>query len=122
MTRYSYVIMGGKTFTVDISQTDYARQKGLSGKESLLEDRGMLFIFPKEDRYGIWMKDMKFPIDIIWIDANSKIISIEKSVLPDTYPKVFYPTVPALYVFEISAGEVEKLNVKIGDSIKIERN
>ncbi|HEY4508905.1 MAG TPA: DUF192 domain-containing protein [Candidatus Paceibacterota bacterium] len=112
------VEMGGKTFSIEVARTNSERAKGLSGHLPLLDDQGMLFVFPKPDKYGFWMKDMNFSIDIIWIDANFKIVHIENSLPPETYPKVFYPETPALYVLEVSNGEVEKLSLKVGDAVK----
>ena len=59
---------------IEISDTKAKREQGLSGKEGLAENEGMLFVFEKEGYYGFWMKDMNFPIDIAWLDKNKKII------------------------------------------------
>ena len=77
----------------------------------------MLFIFNSADNYGFWMKDMIFPIDIIWIGENKKIVYIEKNVLPESYPKNFSPNVKAMYVLEVLSGFSEKHNIKIGDEV-----
>lgn len=82
--------------------------KGLSGKKSLEENQGMLFVFEKPDRYGFWMKEMNFPIDIIWIDKNYKIIEITKNIKPDSYPKIFRPKKPAKFVLETNIGLADK--------------
>ncbi len=115
------LILGGKLFLVEVSDTNVSRSRGLSGHRPLEKDGGMLFIFDKPDLYGFWMKDMKFAIDIIWIDENLKISHIEKSVLPETYPKIFYPETPSLYVLEIKAGESEKMGLKVGEVIEFSR-
>jgi uncharacterized membrane protein (UPF0127 family) len=112
------VILGGKTFKALVADNDFTRQLGLSGHKPLLDDQAMIFIFSNEGNYGFWMKDMLFPLDIIWIDSNFKITTIEKSLTPETYPKIFYPDSPSMYVLEISAGEADKLNLKIGDDVK----
>ena len=77
----------------------------------------MIFEFPEEDFHSFWMKDMKFPIDIAWLDKNKKIIHIEKDVSPKTYPKIFNPAVLSLYALEISSGFLNKNNIKIGDFV-----
>ena len=118
ITYKSEVILNGKMFVVQVADTDYLLEKGLSGHEPLASNQGMFFIFEKPDKYGFWMKEMKFPIDIIWINSNFEIIHIEKSVRPDTYPKIFYPSSKALYVLEIPAGQSLKVNLKIGNSVK----
>ena len=94
-------------FYVEVADTLNEREKGLSGKQSLEINKGMLFIFEKETLSGFWMKDMNFPIDIIWIDKNMRIIGIEKSPVPCEEGKecpVFYPKREAMYVLEINSG------------------
>jgi len=113
------VILGEKLFEVEVMDDDVERSRGLSLHSPLEDNQGMLFIFPEDDLYGFWMKDMLFPIDIIWIDKNLVIVHIETNVLPETYPKVFSPSVPARYVLELSSGQSDFLKLKIGDSIKI---
>jgi uncharacterized membrane protein (UPF0127 family) len=113
------VILGEKLFEVEVMDDDVERIRGLSLHSPLEDNQGMLFVFPEDDLYGFWMKDMLFPIDIIWIDKNLVIVHIETNVLPETYPKVFSPSVPARYVLELSAGQSDFLKLKIGDSIKI---
>ena len=116
------VIVGGKTFFVELAKTEVEQNRGLSLHVPLLDNRGMLFVFQKPDLYGFWMKDMLFPLDIIWIDGELRIIHIEKSILPDTYPKTFYPESKSLYVLEISAGQSDILNIKTGDTVKFVKN
>jgi len=99
--------IGGQILSVEIADTATLRSKGLSNRPSLQTGTGMIFIFDKPDIYGFWMKDMNFPIDILWIDADWKIVSIEKNVSPDTYPKTFTPSKPIKYVLETNAGELK---------------
>ncbi len=105
------------SITVEIVRTPEEFYKGLSGRTSLEPDFGMWFDFSTDGRQGIWMKDMKFPIDILWIDSNQIIITIEENVAPDTYPKVFYPTRDARFVLEVSAGTVEKYSFEVGQEV-----
>lgn len=114
----SKLVLGGKTFSVDVADTVYTQAKGLSNRQSLGYNEGMLFIFKDVDIHGFWMKDMLFPIDIIWMDENLKINHIEKSLSPETYPKVFSPEAPAKYVLEIASGQADLLKVKIGDVVE----
>src|SRR3989338_5744277 len=78
----SELILNGKVFLVEIVDTFILREKGLSGHKPILDNEGMFFVFDKPDNYGFWMKDMQFPIDIIWLNKDLKIIYIEKSVSP----------------------------------------
>lgn len=118
---HSEVVLGGKTFTIDIADTDATREQGLSNRPSLASNAGLLFSFPQPDRYGFWMKEMNFPIDIIWATAQGKIVHIESNVRPESYPTVFYPSQPASLVLEIGAGETQTLGVKIGDTMIVRR-
>ena len=112
------VLIGGKTYFVGIADTPDLQEKGLSGRRQLETNEGMLFVFDKPDKYGFWMKDMLFPIDIIWISDKYTVVYIEKSLLPNTYPQIFTPDIFSKYVLEVTAGEAEKLNIKIGDSVQ----
>lgn len=107
---------------VYVADTTSSREKGLSGRERLGENEGMLFVFERERYYGIWMKDMNFPIDIAWLDKDKKIVYVEKNVSPETYPKVFYAqkgdvAILSLFVLEIQSGFLVKNNIQIGDQV-----
>lgn len=93
--------------------------RGLSGRSGLNENEGMWFVFAKDGNYGFWMKDMNFPIDIIWFDKDFKIVYLQKNILPETYPTVFYPNADSRYVLEVNAGFSEKHKIKIGDQAKV---
>ena len=96
--------VGSKTFMVEIADTPDKQKLGLSGRKSLPRDQGMLFIFDKPGRYGFWMKDMNFPIDIVWFDTDNKIIGVTKNLQPTSYPQVFYPDQEVGSVLEINTG------------------
>ncbi|MDB5194296.1 MAG: hypothetical protein JWN50_310 [Parcubacteria group bacterium] len=104
---------------VDISDTPALREQGLSGRNALAKDSGMLFVFQTPTQPGFWMKDMNFSLDIVWISSEKKIIGVEKSLSPDTYPKTFYPPGDILYVLELPAGYFDAHRFKIGDSVSI---
>jgi uncharacterized membrane protein (UPF0127 family) len=112
------VTVNGAEFIIDISDSPSERQQGLSGRESLAEDEGMLFVFEEPGLHGFWMKDMLISIDIIWIDQAKKVVHIEESVSPDTYPETsFYPSVEALYVLELSSGRAGEIGLALGDEL-----
>ncbi len=115
----NFLIINNTRINIEIADTDTKRVLGLSGRMSLAENSGLLFIFPKPQKVGIWMKDMNFPIDIVWIDAVHTIIDIKQAVSPDTFPTVFYPRTSAMYVLELNAGFIKKHNIKIGDTVVI---
>ena len=115
------VVLGGKTFLMEMATTPAEWEKGLSGHAPLADNTGMLFIFDKPDNYGFWMKDMLFPLDIVWIGEDFRVVHIEKSLSPETYPTVYYPDTLSKFVLEISAGESDKINIKVGDLIEISK-
>ena len=95
---------GGVSLRIEYATTTAARERGLGGRTNVPDDYGMLFIFPKDERYGFWMKDMLVPIDIFWLDDKGQVVSIAENVATSSYPNVFYPTTPARYVLETAAG------------------
>lgn len=120
-TKNGQAEIGGKIFKVEIVKDAWELEKGLGGRTSLAEDRGMLFVFPKEDYYQFWMKGMNFSIDILWINQG-KIVDIkEKAPIPIThYFEQYRPEAPAKYVLEIGAGLTEKYGIKVGDAVKLD--
>jgi len=94
-------------------------RKGLSGTVSLAPTEGMLFIFPEDGYHGIWMKDMLFPIDIMWVDADGIIVSIEENALPDSFPKTFEPPRPVRFVIETNSYFATSFNIRVGDRVEV---
>lgn len=111
------LVVSGKHISLMVVDSQEEREKGLGGMESLPENSAMLFIFQNEDIYNIWMKDMKFPIDIIWLNSSKKIVAIEENISPDTYPEIFSPGEKSFYVLETNAGFVEKNNLLTGNTL-----
>ena len=109
------ITIGKKELTVEIADNPEEQVQGLSDRESLRENNGMLFIFEQPIIAGFWMKDMKFSLDIIWIDENGMIIGIEKNVSPQSYPQIFSPPSPIKYVLEVNSGWSDRNNIKTGD-------
>lgn len=112
--------IGETDVKVEIRDTPEERTMGLSGRESLEEGTGMLFIFETPGNYGFWMKDMKFPIDIIWIDDTQRVIGVEKNAAPESYPKIFYPPREVKYVLEVPAGFSNTHSIDIGQRVSLE--
>ncbi|MBI3341636.1 DUF192 domain-containing protein [Candidatus Curtissbacteria bacterium] len=113
-----------KTLTIDaeVAATSNLRKKGLSKRDELPFDKGMIFVFDNTGQYGIWMKDMRFAIDIIWIDADKKIVDIVENVPPepgkaDNKLTVYKPRGDAKYVLEINAGLASANGLQIGDPL-----
>lgn len=115
------VFNNGTTFFVMIADSDTERQQGLSGRKSLGQHEGMLFVFDIPAQHRFWMKDMNFPIDIVWIDSNFTVVDITHSLSPNTFPQAFAPTLPAQYVLEIPAGSAEKFGITVGQVLVFEK-
>ena len=110
--------VGNEYFFVTLAANAADRRKGLSGTPSLREREGKLFVFPRSDTYGFWMKDMNYPIDIIWFDADGYVVHIESNVSPETYPQTLSPKSEARYVLEIAAGKSAEYGIDIGTPLK----
>tara|TARA_B100000745_G_scaffold299556_1_gene250653 strand:+ start:517 stop:1032 length:516 start_codon:yes stop_codon:yes gene_type:complete len=91
-------------FSVSLAADQTARAQGLSGMLALPQGQGKLFVFEESAPYRFWMKDMNFAIDMLWFDAEGKLVYIEHTATPASYPTLFEPPRPALYVLEINAG------------------
>ena len=103
---------------VELAISERERILGLSGRKSLEDVKGLLFIFPETDYHGIWMKDMHFPIDIIWISEDFRVVSIAKNVSPDSYPEVFRPSEPARYVLETNTRYADAFGINVGQKVR----
>ncbi len=112
----SYVNIGGQKIKVELAVTKAERVQGLSGRKSLDEGTGLLFIFEESGLYPFWMKDMNFPIDIIWLSEDQKIVFIKSNAKPSDFPKTYNPEQDAKYVLEVPAGFSEKYKLKAGGS------
>ena len=105
----------------EVVDTDAARQQGLMFRENLPQGQGMLFVFEAEGRYGFWMKNMKFPIDIIWIDQEKKIVDVKFDLSPcQEACEIFEPHAKALYALEVEAGFCRRNKIEIGDKVSID--
>mgnify|MGYP001581369878 FL=1 len=99
-----------------VMRTEAERARGLSGTSSLSADQAMLFVFPNDDKWAIWMKDMKYPIDIVWLDNSGQVVHTVKNAQPSGYPKEqFRPASNSRYVIELASGTIEQTGIKNGD-------
>ena len=108
------VQLGDGIFKASIAATPKAREKGLSGVKQLSATEALLFVFKQDGQYEVWMKDMHIPIDVVWLDKDKKVISIEKNMQPDSYPKTYAPKTNARYVIEFSAGTINSKAITVG--------
>lgn len=106
--------------SAEIAKTPAAMMSGLMYRDLLPENQGMLFVFPIESRQSFWMKNVKFPLDIIFISKNKKIVDIKKDFKPCVTElcESYLSEKPTKYVLEVNAGFVEKWNINVGDEVK----
>lgn len=121
------VNIGGASFDVRVADTDKTRAQGLSGARGLAENEGMLFLFIVPGTYGFWMKEMRFPIDIVWIRSGA-VAGYSENLPPttggelDENLKIYYPPGEIDAALEIPAGSVRKSGITEGQSVTIEKN
>lgn len=112
------VKVGSAEINAEVAQNTVQLEKGLGGRPCIEPDRGMLFVFSRPSHYAFWMKDMKFPIDMVWIGADHKVAGLEVDVKPSTYPDHFVnKDKPAQYVLELKANRTKELGLNIGSTV-----
>jgi len=110
----------GKEISVEVADTVEKRSLGLGKRSGLENGWGMLFVFEKRKQHGFWMKDMEFPLDIIWLD-NHRIAYILRNVQPaksGVIPPVMTPPVAGNFVLEIDAGRADELKLQVGQRLR----
>lgn len=100
-----------KHFNVEVVRSAAARTQGLGGRISLNQNSSMLFVFDDEAIRCFWMKDMRFAIDILWLDSEKRVVHQKQHVEPSTYPENFCSDEPARYVLEFNAGVVSDIGL-----------
>jgi len=104
--------------TLELADEPAEQAKGLSEREFMPLDHGMLFVFPTSNKPGFWMKDMRFSLDLVWLDVDKVIVQIDEDVKPESYPDtIFRATTAVKYVIEINAGVVKKLDLSVGQKL-----
>jgi uncharacterized membrane protein (UPF0127 family) len=106
--------VGRQAYGLEVAKTDKEHERGLSGRTSLAPNKGMIFVFSREEEQCFWMKDMHFPLDMIWLDAKHKVVFLQQKATPDSYPRTFCSSHPAAYVIELNAGEIQRLGIRNG--------
>jgi hypothetical protein len=120
------VVIGGVAFDAEVADTSAKRVRGLSGRESLPEQTGMLFVFEFGSVSSFWMKGMRFPLDFVWIGSECVVADVTENVpnpAPDTADALlplYRPDAPSSFAFEIKAGEIEALGIEVGDEVIFE--
>ena len=107
---------------VEVASDDATREQGLMYRDHMADDRGMIFLFPQAGEYPFWMKNTLIPLDMIWMDADHRIVHIAHDVPPckadpcQNYP----PNAKASSVLELAAGVAAKHHLKDGDVLRFE--
>lgn len=116
------VTLHGQRFSVELATDDASRQRGLMMRTALAPDHGMLFVFPHIGPQAFWMKNTLIPLDILYFDANRRLVSMQLNVPPcKADPCPTYPSVaPATYVLELSAGTAQRIGATPGDTLTID--
>ncbi|HET6746846.1 MAG TPA: DUF192 domain-containing protein [Candidatus Saccharimonadales bacterium] len=115
--------LGDGVFLAQVAKTQETREKGLSNTPGLRPEEAMLFVYGSDDKWPIWMKDMNYPIDIIWLDKDKKVVYIVKNAPPESYPyENFTPKQEARYVVEVAAGTVGSKSISIGTIASFDEN
>lgn len=105
-----------KCISLEIADTNELRTLGLSGREKLEDSQGMMFVFEDEATRCFWMKDMKFDLDMVWLNRDKKIVAIESGVRSDSYPQEYCHD-NSQYVLEINSGNSEILGLHIDQQL-----
>lgn len=117
--RQNRVCFENKCFNVELAIQNEEQKLGLMFREILRQNEGMLFIFEEKGKYGFWMKNMLFPLDIIWINENQEIIFTARNMQPCVERcRTIIPDKKAKYVLEVNAGTIEKLDINLRDRLK----
>ncbi|MFC5436370.1 DUF192 domain-containing protein [Rhodanobacter umsongensis] len=116
------VVLHGQRFTTELATDEPSREHGLMMRTRLAADHGMLFVFPLSAPRAFWMKNTLISLDILYFDANRRLVSMQLNVPPcKSDPCPIYPShAPARYVLEVSAGTARRMGAEVGDVLKIE--
>lgn len=115
--------LGAKSYRLWVANHEVTRQRGLMHRQTLDADRGMIFVFPKEEPLSFYMKDTFIPLDIIYANAAGKVVSIKRMKPMDRDASGQWVTTPsdgpAKYAIELNAGAADEAGVKVGDQLQI---
>ena len=109
--------IGSTHLSVAFAITGTEQEQGLSDTAALASDTGMLFLFTSDSIVPFWMKDMRYPLDIIWIGSDKTVKDITPDLAVSTYPNSFSPKVPVRYVLEVPAGFAAANGIGIGSAV-----
>jgi uncharacterized membrane protein (UPF0127 family) len=109
--------LGNADFTIEIANTDPTREFGLMKRDDMAPTHGMIFVFGEEQPRSFWMKNTRFPLDILYLDSTGKIVSIKQM---KAYDLTAVPSdAPAKYAIELNFGTAKNYGIKVGDQVDI---
>lgn len=117
------VAIHGQVFRVDVADTPQKQALGLGGRERLGPHEGMLFVYADRGRPAFWMRGMRIPIDMIWLD-NRRVVHIQAEVPPPAPGRdnaqlpTYQPEAPANFVLELAAGRAKAVGLRVGDRVQ----
>jgi uncharacterized membrane protein (UPF0127 family) len=109
--------IGSRTFNLEVADTIPTQEKGLMRRDSMPADHGMIFVFPDAANRGFYMRNTRFPLDIIFAGADGKVISIKQMKPYDL--TTIYSDGPAKWAIELNAGTTQTTGIKVGDTLTI---
>jgi|GEM_PF-1047495 len=114
-------IINNQTIYLTIAQTAEEKTKGLSSRESMPEDQGMIFLFDKPGKYSFWMKDMLFNLDFIFLKNNQIVDTVSNVSYPKKgeTPLAINSRADFDKVIELNQGFIEKFKIEIGNKIQL---
>lgn len=114
------VKLRGRTWTVELAMTVQQRYAGLSGRKELPPGRGMLFVYPKEQKLSFCMRGCEIPIDIAFLDRNLRVVNLyAMAVEPDRAGRVSYEShVPVMSALELPGGDLKRIGAVVGDQVE----
>ena len=120
---YADVSVNGHTLSLAVANSAAERQQGLSNLEVPPRD-GMLFVFDQTDSWGIWMKEMRFAIDIVWL-RDGRVVQVANEAMPqagmpDSQLTVYRPDGTADIVIELASGRADQLGIIEGVQVEFE--
>ena len=109
--------IGSQTYTLEVANTDAARQKGLMERDAMPANHGMIFVFAESRELSFWMKNTRIPLEILYLDETGRVVSIREM---KPYDRTSVPSgAPAKYAIELNVGQVRRSGVKAGDVLEI---
>jgi uncharacterized membrane protein (UPF0127 family) len=114
------VLPSGAVYRLELAHTPEEQAQGLMFRESLPEKTGMLFLFPDKGVHRFWMKNTMIPLDMIWMDAEGKVLFVSADTPPckaDPCPS-YGPESPAAMVLEIAGGKAAREKIGVGSVLQ----